>query len=115
MDKDIAVTEPALVRGTATAVVSAAITLLVSFGFNLSEAQTLAIVGFVGTIAPLLSSYLIRGKVTPAAQVAVKVNASGELVAADAIAAKNGAPVDVYVDPIDEEPETEDVVEDDPL
>jgi hypothetical protein len=58
--------EPAITVGAITAVVSAILSLLAAFGLNLSADQTAAIVGVVAVLAPLVSGYVTRGKVTPA-------------------------------------------------
>lgn len=62
-------TQPAAAVSTITAVVSAAITLVVAFGVNLSTDQTAAILGFVAIVGPLVSGLITRTKVTPTAQI----------------------------------------------
>lgn len=57
--------EPAAIIGTATAVVSALIALLVAFGVDVSEDQQTAIIGAVVVLAPIVAGLLIRSKVTP--------------------------------------------------
>lgn len=87
--------EPALTTSTITSLVAAAITLLVSFGLPLSADQQVAISAFVAIVAPIVAGLVTRTQVTPAAEVAVKVDSTGGLVAADALHAENGTPVDV--------------------
>lgn len=88
--------EPALTTSTITSIVAAAVTLLVAFGLSLSNDQVVAITGFVAVIAPLVAGFVTRAQVTPSAEVAVKVDGTGELVAADALTTSNGTPVEVY-------------------
>ena len=57
--------EPAATRGIVTAVVSAAVALLVAFGLDITDEQTAAIIAFVAVVAPLVATLLTRGKVTP--------------------------------------------------
>lgn len=45
--------EPLLSRATLTAVATAALTLLVSFGLPITEAQQAAILGFIAVAGPL--------------------------------------------------------------
>lgn len=91
--------EPALTTSTITSLVAAAVTLLVTFGLPLSVDQQVAISGFVAIVAPLASGFFTRKQVTPSAEVAVKVDETGSYVAADALHAENGTPVDVAVQP----------------
>lgn len=59
--------EPVLTIGTITAVVTAVIGLLVSFGITLNDAQQNAILGCTAVLAPLLVAFLSRPRVTPVA------------------------------------------------
>lgn len=59
--------EPVLTVAGITAAVSALITLLVSFGLDLSDAQTNSILGVVAVVAPLVVVYA-RKHVTPVAK-----------------------------------------------
>lgn len=55
--------EPARVIGLITAAVTSILALLVAFGVNLSDGQTVAILGVIAGISPLASAFLIREKV----------------------------------------------------
>lgn len=55
--------EPALSVGVVTTAVTAALTLAVTFGLDLSTAQTAAILGTVAALAPLVSAWFTRGRV----------------------------------------------------
>lgn len=58
--------EPVITIGTISLVVSALLTLLVSFGVPISNAQLDAVLQFVAAVAPLAVGYfLARQKVTP--------------------------------------------------
>lgn len=57
--------EPALTIGGITAAVTAVLTLLVAFGVTLTQAQTAAILGVVGTLGSLVQAWLTRRKVEP--------------------------------------------------
>lgn len=57
--------EPAVTVASLTAVVTALLALLTAFGLNLSQDQTAAILGVVAVLAPLVSGFITRGKVTP--------------------------------------------------
>ena len=57
--------EPAITVASITAVVVAAIALLVAFGVQVSDEQAAAIVGFVAVVGQLVAGYVTRGKVTP--------------------------------------------------
>ncbi len=59
-------TEPAVTIGTVTALVSAVLALLVTFGVDISDDQQNAILALVGVLAPIVAGVLIRRKVTPA-------------------------------------------------
>ena len=56
-------TEPATLTGTITSGVAAIITLLVAFGLELSEEQTVAIMGVVAVAAPIIQGIVTRGQV----------------------------------------------------
>lgn len=56
-------TEPATLTGTITAAAGAVITLLVAFGLNLSEEQSVAIMGVVIIAAPIIQGIVTRGQV----------------------------------------------------
>ena len=55
--------EPAAIVGTITAVVTAAIALLVAFGVNLTDEQQKAILAMVAAVAPVAAALIIRGRV----------------------------------------------------
>lgn len=57
--------EPAVTVASITAVVTALLALLTAFGLSLSQDQTAAILGVVAVLAPLVSGFITRGKVTP--------------------------------------------------
>lgn len=57
--------EPVLTAAALASVVSAVLALLIAFGVSLSEVQTAAILGAVGTVAPFALAFLARSKVTP--------------------------------------------------
>ena len=57
--------EPAVLINAIIAVVEAGITMLVAFGLQLEPAQQGAIMTFVITVGALLSTVLIRSRVTP--------------------------------------------------
>lgn len=71
--------EPLVSTATITAGVSAVIALLVAFGVDLTEAQTIAILGVVAVVAPLVV-ILARQWVTPNAKV-VELDDDGMVVA----------------------------------
>lgn len=88
--------EPALTTSTITAVVGAAVVLLVAFGLDLTDDQVLAISGFVAVVAPLISGFLTRRQVTPSSEVAAQVAPDGSFVAGDALTTvETGKPVEV--------------------
>lgn len=58
--------EPALTTGTITAVVAAAIALVVAFWPGLlTDVQSDAILSLVAVVAPIIVGVVVRGKVTP--------------------------------------------------
>lgn len=57
--------EPLVTIATITAFVSALLTFLTAFGLDLTEEQTVAIMGIMTVLAPLLVALLVRPKVTP--------------------------------------------------
>jgi hypothetical protein len=57
--------EPVLSSGTVTAIVTAAVALLVSYGFDITNDQQSAILGIVAVLAPLVAAVVARPKVTP--------------------------------------------------
>lgn len=96
MSKSVTRGEPALTTGTITAVVAAAVTLLVAFGLDLSSDQVIAITAFVAVIAPLVSSVITRRQVIPSVEVAAQVAPDGSFVAGDALSTvETGKPVEV--------------------
>jgi hypothetical protein len=58
-------TEPAALIAGITAVVSAVISLLVAFGLDITEDQSIAILAATGAILPLIAGFLTRARVTP--------------------------------------------------
>lgn len=67
-------TEPLWSVGAITAVVTAALALLVSFGVPLSDGQQAAILGFLAAAAPLAVAALARQKVYAPATVSRLLN-----------------------------------------
>lgn len=57
--------EPAITIGAISAAVAAIIALLVSFGIDLTEAQTTAILGVVAAIGPIVAAVITRARVSP--------------------------------------------------
>lgn len=55
--------EPAIIVGTITAIVSAVLVLLQSFGVGITDGQQNAIRGLVAVVAPLIAAFVIRGVV----------------------------------------------------
>lgn len=87
--------EPALLQATATAVVAAAIGLLVSFGLPITDEQQNAILSFVAVIAPLVAGVLIRRSVVPKTNVVALRDTAGQVVAGDAAVQPTGQAVTV--------------------
>jgi len=57
--------EPVWTIAGITAVVVAGLGLIAAFGIPITETQEVAIIAFVGTVAPLISAYFARKRVTP--------------------------------------------------
>lgn len=57
--------EPVLSAAGVTAVVTAGIALLVAFGVPITDAQTVAVIGFVGVLGPIVAAVWARRRVTP--------------------------------------------------
>lgn len=87
--------EPSIIVGTITAVVTAAIALLVAFGVELSTEQQVAVLGVVAAVAPLVAALITRTKVHANASVAA-VSVHGTTLAGPASSLPDGTPVDVY-------------------
>lgn len=62
--------EPLLSRATIVAVVGAAVTLAVSFGLPLSDAQQIALTALAAAVAPLVAGWWARRRVWSGATVA---------------------------------------------
>lgn len=60
--------EPVLTAASIAGVVSAVLALAIAFGVDISESQTAAILGVVGTVAPIVLAFVARAKVTPTAK-----------------------------------------------
>lgn len=56
-------TEPAVIIGSITAVVTAILALLVAFGMDISPDQQAAILGMVAAVAPIVAAVFIRQRV----------------------------------------------------
>lgn len=63
-------TEPALSAGAVAAAIGAVLTLLMSFGVDLTESQTKAILGVVLIAGPVVVAAVIRARVYAPATVA---------------------------------------------
>lgn len=87
-------TEPSVLTGTAVAVATAAIALLVSFGLGLTMEQQNAILGFIAVVAPIVGSFLVRRQVTPNAKVVETVEPDGTRVAGEASPRPTGSVID---------------------
>lgn len=89
--------EPLITAGAIVAAGGAIIGLLVAFGVPITEEQRDAIQNFLTILGPIVLGALVtlaaRPAVTPNAKVAAVRENSGELVAGDAAAQPNGAPV----------------------
>ncbi len=59
---EVPLEEPVVTRAIVVAAVTAALTLLVSFGVPISDAQQTAILGFIAVVAPLVLAALARRK-----------------------------------------------------
>jgi hypothetical protein len=57
--------EPVLTIAGVQAAVAAVLSLLVAFGVELTQEQTVAVLGVCGTVLPILFAIWARGKVTP--------------------------------------------------
>lgn len=62
-------TEPARVLGLLSTAVASVLALLVVFGVNLTEGQVAGILGVIAGVGPLVTAFLIRGKVYSPASV----------------------------------------------
>lgn len=62
-------TEPARVLGLLSTAVASVLALLVVFGVNLTESQVAGILGVIAGVGPLVTAFLIRGKVYSPASV----------------------------------------------
>lgn len=87
--------EPLSPVAVITGLVSAGITLLVSFGLHLTADQIAAITSFVALAAPVVVWLIGRRSVTPTKNVVAVKNVSGQVVAGDAAAQISGSPVTV--------------------
>lgn len=86
------------VAGITTAV-SATITLLVSFGFEITAEQTNAILGLTSVLAPTVLALVLRRKVVAANRVVVELDQHGQDVAGAASDLPTGTAVDVLQTP----------------
>jgi hypothetical protein len=57
--------EPAVTIGAITTAVAAVIALVVAFGVEITEDQSIAILAAIATIGPIVAAYLTRARVTP--------------------------------------------------
>lgn len=72
--------EPLWTVAGMTAGAAATVTLVTSFGLDLSPDQQNAILGFVAVLAPTVVALLARNRVTPTKNVASLRNKDGELI-----------------------------------
>ena len=91
--------EPLAPVAVIVAIVSALITLLVSFGVDLTSEQVGAIVAFVTVAAPVLVWVIGRRSTTPTRNVVAVVDKAGDVVASEAAPLPNGIPVRVTTNP----------------
>lgn len=66
--------EPASIAGTITALVAATITLLVAFGLDLTEQQSVAVMGVAFVVAPIIQAIVTRQSVFSPASAQVVAN-----------------------------------------
>jgi hypothetical protein len=57
--------EPVWTIAGITSVAVALLSLIAAFGIPITEEQEVAVIGFVGTVAPLVLAYFARKRVTP--------------------------------------------------
>lgn len=57
--------EPVITAASIASIVSAVVALLVAFGLHLTKDQIAALMGLVGVVAPLVTAWVARGRVTP--------------------------------------------------
>lgn len=77
-------TEPVLTVASVTAAVAAVIALAVSFGFEVSDDQTAAILGVVAVVGPLVAAVVQRRQVVPSGRVVEMDGGDGTVVAGEA-------------------------------
>jgi len=87
--------EPLITRASITAIGGVIVTLLISFGVDLSQEQTAALAAAVAVAAPFLVAALTRPKVEPTEFVAAREDGDGVLVAGPAAVQADGAHVAV--------------------
>lgn len=85
--------EPLISISSIVAGATAIIALLVAFGVPLTEDQKVAILGFVGVLAPVIVALVTRGRVTPNAAVVEGLNGSGIVYAGEANELPTGEPI----------------------
>src|SRR5690606_22913076 len=77
--------EPVLSATTIVAIASGVVGLIVAFWPGLlSDTQQEAVMLLVGVVAPVVVGMVVRGKVTPNANVAERVDKHGTVIAGDA-------------------------------
>lgn len=91
--------EPLAPVSVIIAIVSALITLLVSFGVDLTREQIGALVAFVTVVAPVLVWLIGRRKTTATKNIVAVVDKAGDVVAGEAAPLPNGLPVSVRANP----------------
>lgn len=85
--------EPLISISSIVAGATAIIALMVAFGVPLTEDQKVAILGFVGVLAPVIVALVTRGRVTPNAAVVEGLNSSGIVYAGEANELPTGEPI----------------------
>ena len=85
--------EPLISISSIVAAATAIIALLVAFGVPINEDQKVAILGFVGVLAPVIVALVTRGRVTPNAAVVEGLNSSGIVYAGEANELPTGEPI----------------------
>ena len=85
--------EPLISISSIVAGATAIVALLVAFGVPLTEDQKVAILGFVGVLAPVIVALVTRGRVTPNAAVVEGLNSSGIVYAGEANELPTGEPI----------------------
>lgn len=84
METTVTQREPAIVIGLVTAAVAAILALVTAFGVELTQGQQVAVLGVIAGVGPLITAWVTRGKVAPAALVVETVAPNGDRIAGEA-------------------------------